>query len=285
MSRIMEFGIIPVFRCPDGQLIVQSQMLFPSEVDARRAAEIFAEVLGGAVAFSRVVDHHTGFAEDGVILGKFGVLDSKAQPKSQDQAHQPVQDKVDDGTRSLRENPERYIVTFFEAQLRLCELARLSRQDALTDFSRMWETGGRVENLELDFADEESDGGTHRHCPPVPVAIELLAREARSLREVDETCADARWFMKMTGAWAFALAGTNAEAAWKGSHAYAIEADEEAFFDRVLAPWIAHRFRVADSATWRVDHVGEDTESFGAARIGAIRQLKHAGHSGQAHPR
>ncbi|MBV8834009.1 MAG: hypothetical protein JO108_32820, partial [Acidobacteriaceae bacterium] len=49
MARVAEFGVIPVFRDRDGRLAVQPQMIFPSEEDAKRAAQIFAEVLGGAV--------------------------------------------------------------------------------------------------------------------------------------------------------------------------------------------------------------------------------------------
>jgi hypothetical protein len=49
-------------------------MIFPSEEDAQRAAQIFAEVLGGAVAFSRVADREAGVTEDGVIIGKYGAL-------------------------------------------------------------------------------------------------------------------------------------------------------------------------------------------------------------------
>jgi hypothetical protein len=74
MAREAEFGVIPVFRDRDGHLAVQPQMIFPSETDARRAAQIFAEVLGGAVAFSRIADREAGIAEDGVIIAKYGAM-------------------------------------------------------------------------------------------------------------------------------------------------------------------------------------------------------------------
>ena len=74
MARVTEFGVIPVFRDRDGRLSVQPQMIFPSEEDAQRAAQIFAEVLGGAVAFSRMADREAGVTEDGVNIGKYGTM-------------------------------------------------------------------------------------------------------------------------------------------------------------------------------------------------------------------
>ncbi|MBV9569533.1 MAG: hypothetical protein JO172_15495 [Hyphomicrobiales bacterium] len=283
MSRTMEFGIIPVLRCQDGQLIVQPQILFPSEEEARRAAEIFAEVLGGAVAFSRIVDRETGLAEDGVIIGKYGVLDEIARADSCQQGHGRARAPVEDGPRlSLRENPERYILTFFEAQLRLCALARLSREDTPAAFAQIGEASDVI-SIEV-AVQHDSDG--HPQSPSIPAAIELLARQRRSLHEVDEACPDDRWFVKMTGAWAFTLAGTDAEAAWNGALACATEADERAFFDRVLAPWIAHRFRHTRASEPRVEEVmGETAESFGAAPLGAIRRLEHDRQGGRVLPR
>jgi hypothetical protein len=74
MAKISEFGVVPVFRDRDGHLAIQPQMIFPSEDDARRAAQIFAEVLGGAVAFSRIADREAGVTEDGVIIAKYGAM-------------------------------------------------------------------------------------------------------------------------------------------------------------------------------------------------------------------
>ncbi|MBV8184225.1 MAG: hypothetical protein JO216_17090 [Hyphomicrobiales bacterium] len=74
MARVAEFGVIPVFRDRDGHLAVQPQMIFPSEADAQRAAQIFAEVLGGAVAFSRMADREAGVTEKGRIIGKYGAM-------------------------------------------------------------------------------------------------------------------------------------------------------------------------------------------------------------------
>jgi hypothetical protein len=74
MARVAEYGVFPVFRGLDGHLAVQPEIIFPSEDDAKRAAEIFAGVLGGAVAFTRMADQETGIVEQGVIIGKYGVM-------------------------------------------------------------------------------------------------------------------------------------------------------------------------------------------------------------------
>jgi len=74
MARVAEYGVFPVFRGLDGHLAVQPEIIFPSEDDAKRAAEIFAGVLGGAVAFTRMADQETGVVEQGVIIGKYGVM-------------------------------------------------------------------------------------------------------------------------------------------------------------------------------------------------------------------
>jgi hypothetical protein len=74
MARSAQYGVFPVFRGLDGHLAVQPEMIFPSEDDAKRAAEIFAGVLGGAVAFSRMVDREAGVVEKGTIIGKYGVM-------------------------------------------------------------------------------------------------------------------------------------------------------------------------------------------------------------------
>jgi hypothetical protein len=57
-------------------------MIFPSEDDARRAAEIFAGVLGGAVAFTRMADGETGAVEQGIIIGKYGVMAGREQEEA-----------------------------------------------------------------------------------------------------------------------------------------------------------------------------------------------------------
>jgi hypothetical protein len=74
MAKSTEFGVFPVFIHLDGTLSVQPEMSFPSEDDAKRAAEVFAGVLGGAVAFSRRADREVGLVEDGVIIGRYGVM-------------------------------------------------------------------------------------------------------------------------------------------------------------------------------------------------------------------
>ena len=80
MSAVTEFGIIPVARDLNGKLLVQKEVPFPSEEDAKRAGQIFAEVLGGAVAFCRMNDPDTGAVGQGVIIGKYGVMAEKSAP-------------------------------------------------------------------------------------------------------------------------------------------------------------------------------------------------------------
>jgi hypothetical protein len=72
--RSMDFGIIPVFRGLEGKLQLQRPIPFPSEAEAMRAGGVFAEVLGGAVAYSRVVDRDSGAVECGIIIGRFGAM-------------------------------------------------------------------------------------------------------------------------------------------------------------------------------------------------------------------
>jgi hypothetical protein len=52
-----------------------------------RAGEVFAGVLGGAVAYSRVYDREAGSAEDGVIIGRFGVMAQDAAGESETYRH------------------------------------------------------------------------------------------------------------------------------------------------------------------------------------------------------
>jgi hypothetical protein len=84
MALAAEFGVFPVFRGLDGRLAVQPEIIFPSEDDAKRAAEVFAGVLGGAVAYSRMTDQETGLVEDGVIIGKYGVMAEGAADDGRD---------------------------------------------------------------------------------------------------------------------------------------------------------------------------------------------------------
>jgi hypothetical protein len=74
MDSSNRFGIIPVFRGLDGKLAVQKEIAFPSEDEAKRAGEVFAEVLGGAIAFRRVNDPEAGIVGRGVIIGRYGVM-------------------------------------------------------------------------------------------------------------------------------------------------------------------------------------------------------------------
>jgi hypothetical protein len=78
MATFTKFGIIPVARSLDGKLLVQKEVAFPSEEEAKRAGRIFADVLGGAVAFRRMNDPDTGIVGQGVIIGKYGVMAEKS---------------------------------------------------------------------------------------------------------------------------------------------------------------------------------------------------------------
>jgi hypothetical protein len=74
MASLSKFGIIPVFRGLDGKLMVQKEIAFSSEEEARRAGRVFADVLGGAVAFRRMNDPDAGVVGRGVIIGKYGIM-------------------------------------------------------------------------------------------------------------------------------------------------------------------------------------------------------------------
>jgi hypothetical protein len=80
--RRTEFGIFPVFRGLSGRLQVRPPVAYATEQEALRAAEYFASILGGAIAYSRVIDREAGTAEDGVIIGRFGVLADPQQAKT-----------------------------------------------------------------------------------------------------------------------------------------------------------------------------------------------------------
>jgi hypothetical protein len=84
--RRVEFGVIPVFRGLKGRLQPQRPIPFASARDALRAGWVFADVLGGALAYSRFVDREAGTAEDGVIIGRFGVM-AKEEPDETATSH------------------------------------------------------------------------------------------------------------------------------------------------------------------------------------------------------
>ena len=74
MAKLEQFGVIPVARGLRGQLHVRKEIIFPSENEALWAGEIFAQVLGGAVAFKRVNDPEEGVIGQGIIIGRYGVM-------------------------------------------------------------------------------------------------------------------------------------------------------------------------------------------------------------------
>ena len=80
MTIFNEFGIFPVVRGFNGKLMVQKEVTFPSEEDAKRAGQIFADILGGAVAFRRANDPDAGVVGQGIIIGKYGIMAGAQQP-------------------------------------------------------------------------------------------------------------------------------------------------------------------------------------------------------------
>jgi hypothetical protein len=74
MAKVEQFGVIPVARGLRGQLHVRKEIVFPSENEALHAGKIFAEVLGGAVAFKRVNDPQEGTIGQGVIIARYGLM-------------------------------------------------------------------------------------------------------------------------------------------------------------------------------------------------------------------
>jgi len=82
MATLQEFGIIPVARGLDGKILVQKEVTFPSEEDAQRAGQVFANVLGGAVAFRRISDREAGIVGQGAIIGRYGLM-AGTEPKTE----------------------------------------------------------------------------------------------------------------------------------------------------------------------------------------------------------
>ena len=93
VTTFNEFGVIPVFRDLDGKVVVLKEVPFSSAEEARRAAHIYAQVLGGAVACRH--DPGADTVGQGVIIGKYGVM---AAEKS---AHPPVRSGPDNVTRLI----------------------------------------------------------------------------------------------------------------------------------------------------------------------------------------
>ena len=78
MPTFNEFGIIPVARGLQGKLLVQKEIAFSSAEEAKRAGQIFAEVLGGAVARRRQDNPEAGIVGQGVIIGRYGIMADNA---------------------------------------------------------------------------------------------------------------------------------------------------------------------------------------------------------------
>ena len=74
MARTTTYGVFAVYKGFGNKLEVRPPAAFPTAERALAAARTFALVLGGAVAFSQAKDTGTGVTENGVIIGRFGVM-------------------------------------------------------------------------------------------------------------------------------------------------------------------------------------------------------------------
>ena len=93
VTTLNEYGVIPVFRDLDGKVVALKEVPFSSAEEARDAAHIYAEVLGGAVACRH--DPGADTVGQGVIIGRYGVM---AEEKS---AHPPVRSDPDNVARLI----------------------------------------------------------------------------------------------------------------------------------------------------------------------------------------
>ena len=82
MATFTKFEIIPVARSLDGKLLVQKEVAFPSEEEAKRAGEACANIVAGAIAFRRVNDPDTGLFGQGIIIGKYGIMAEESAPRA-----------------------------------------------------------------------------------------------------------------------------------------------------------------------------------------------------------
>lgn len=74
MATETVFGVFAVYKGVGDKLEVRPPATYPTAEKALAAARTFALVLGGAVAYSKVVDTESGASEDGMIIGRFGVM-------------------------------------------------------------------------------------------------------------------------------------------------------------------------------------------------------------------
>jgi hypothetical protein len=72
MSKVTKFGVLPIFRGLEGKFRPLRVMQARSADDAKRKADIFASVVGGAVAFAKARDPGRDQWDETVILGYCG---------------------------------------------------------------------------------------------------------------------------------------------------------------------------------------------------------------------
>jgi hypothetical protein len=72
MSRVTKFGVLPIFRGLEGKFTPLRVMHARSADEARRKADVFAAVIGGAVAFFKAGDPDRDQWDDTVIIGYSG---------------------------------------------------------------------------------------------------------------------------------------------------------------------------------------------------------------------
>ena len=72
MSRVTKFGVLPILRGLEGKFSPLRVMHARSADEAKRKADVFAMVIGGAVAFSKSGDPDRNQWGDTVILGCCG---------------------------------------------------------------------------------------------------------------------------------------------------------------------------------------------------------------------
>jgi hypothetical protein len=72
MSRVAKFGVLPIFRGLEGKFKPLRIIEARSADEAKRKADVFASVVGGAVAFSKSGDPGRDQWDKTVILGYCG---------------------------------------------------------------------------------------------------------------------------------------------------------------------------------------------------------------------
>jgi hypothetical protein len=72
MSRVVRFGVLPIFKSLGGKLKPLRVIDAASAAEAARKAGVYASVLGGAVAFSKAGDPELGTWDTAQIIARYG---------------------------------------------------------------------------------------------------------------------------------------------------------------------------------------------------------------------